>query len=538
MFDSTLLPVVTGVRLIQLRPSRKHIVLVLATTASAARCPSCQHWSHHVHSQYVRHLSDLPWGRCAVHIELHTRRFFCRSAGCRQHIFTQRLPELCAPYGRRTLALEEALQQLGWALGGAGGTPLAVAWGLPASAATRLRLIRRAGTPQWPAPRVVGVDDWAWRKRVSYGTLVVDLERHCAIDVLAERSAESWAAWLRAHPTVEVISRDRAGVYAQGSRLGAPQAIQVADRWHLRANLRDSVQRVVERHYSQLRALPPPPSSPTPGRTPVVRPSRLRLAETSPERAQREQAQYHRARYEQVHALSQQGLSRGAIARQMGMGRATVHKLLQAHVFPGPPARYHPPRAVLGYEALIQAQWEAGVHDAHALYDALRAQGYTGSRGAVLSFVRTFATATPDALVVPRRRPPALPTPRALTWRLLGQPGRQPSELTQQLQAWLAACPQLQVTRDLALRFADALTQQRADAFLPWLEQADACGVPEMQALAHSLREDAPAVQAAFSHVWSNGQVEGQVNRLKLIKRQMYGRAQFDLLRVRVLNKV
>ena len=255
MFSVPILPVTTGIQLIQLCTQGNDVVAVMTTTPYAARCPQCNQLSRHVHSHYVRRLTELPWGRVVVRIELHTRRFFCRTLGCLRWVFTERIPGLTAPYGRRTHALTETLHLVALAAGGEGGSRLADALRMGTSPDTLLRLLRRGGLPARTSPRVIGVDDWAYRKGKRYGTLVIDLESHRPINLLPDRTAESWAAWLQDHPSVEIVSRDRGDIYAHGTTLGAPHARQVADRWHLHHNLVEAVQRVVERHHGQLRTI-------------------------------------------------------------------------------------------------------------------------------------------------------------------------------------------------------------------------------------------------------------------------------------------
>jgi len=174
-----------------------------------------------VHSHYQRTVADLPWGGHTVRLHLHVRKFFCRQPTCSRRVFTERLPHLVHPYARRTARLDSLLSLLAFALGGEPGARLVGRLGMTTSPATLLRLMRRATVPEQPTPRVLGVDDWAFRKGHRYGTILVDLEQEPVVE------------WLKAHPGVEIVSRDRAPAYAEAARKGAPHAVQVADRWHL-----------------------------------------------------------------------------------------------------------------------------------------------------------------------------------------------------------------------------------------------------------------------------------------------------------------
>ena len=252
------LPCPDSVAIHRLAASDTHFVIELTACRGEVPCPDCAHLTHRLHSRYCRTLADLPLQDKAVSLVLHSRKFFCTNGACKTRVFTERFPDLVAPYARRTLSLHQALHFIGLALGGRAGAALARALKMHASRDTLLRSLQRFATGRGSsasrdAPRVVGIDDWAFRKGQRYGTILCDLERHCVIDLLADRSSQSAARWFGDHPTIEIISRDRSGMYAQAARQGAPQAQQIADRWHLLKNLGEMLQRVVERNYQHLR---------------------------------------------------------------------------------------------------------------------------------------------------------------------------------------------------------------------------------------------------------------------------------------------
>ncbi len=216
--------------------------MVLRAMGGASRCPACRQESWRIHSRYTRRLKDLPWEGIPVRIELRVRRFFCRTEDCGQQIFTERLANTVQRYARRTCRLSASLEQITLALGGSAGSRLAQQLGILASGSTLLRQLRRkVVTSSAHAPRVLGIDDWAWRKGHRYGTILCDLERGKVVDLLPDRSTESTAQWLRAHPGTEIVSRDRASLYAQAATAAAPHAVQVADRWHLLHNLSEAL---------------------------------------------------------------------------------------------------------------------------------------------------------------------------------------------------------------------------------------------------------------------------------------------------------
>ncbi|MEN9935137.1 MAG: hypothetical protein RLZZ387_1716 [Chloroflexota bacterium] len=250
-----LLPLGTSFRVagLVIDADAQEVLVELDAIAASCPCPSCQQRAERIHSHYWRSVVDLPWATLLVHLHLHVRKFFCDNPACPRKIFTERLPNVVAPSAKRTLRLAQQQQQLGLALGGNPSARVSAALDRGASRNTFLRLVRRLRLPEPQAPEVIGIDDWAWKKGQHYGTIIVDLERHCPIALLNDREAETVAAWLKEHPTVCIIARDRAGAYAEGATTGAPHAVQVTDRFHLLQNLADTLLPVFEAHAKLLR---------------------------------------------------------------------------------------------------------------------------------------------------------------------------------------------------------------------------------------------------------------------------------------------
>jgi transposase len=320
---TALLPRTCAVGLSGVTVEQASVRLHLTATAPTAPCPGCAVSSSSIHSRYQRHLTDLPWGTRAVHLQLTVRKFRCRNPTCARRMFTERLPDLVAAYGRHTHRLAAALRAIGLALGGNAGARLATRLRLSTSPSTLLRLVRGAPIPPTPALEVVGVDEWAWRRGHRYGTILVDLATHRVVDLLPDRSAASVAAWLSQHPTITVVCRDRSDLYADGIRRGAPAAVQVVDRFHLVHNLRRVLEAFLLDHRAALQAaavgtalaLTPAPS--VAHVTPMYR-GRRRNPQPAPPQAERppRHARWV-AIYEAVHTLRARGTPIATIARQL-----------------------------------------------------------------------------------------------------------------------------------------------------------------------------------------------------------------------------
>jgi transposase len=275
----TILPDPEQLRLIHLMATTTEITAVVETSAVSVPCPCCSRLSRRVHSRYGRSVADVPWHGVPFRLRLHVRRFFCDEPTCPRTIFAERLPGLVAPYAQRTERLAVWVRTVGFAVGGEAGTRLLMALGLTASPDTMLRQVRqvhRRALSLVPAPRVVGVDDWAFRRGQHYGAILVDLERHRVLDLLPDREADTLAEWLKVQPDIAVVSRDRGGSFAEGATRGAPQAIQVADRFHLLKNLVEAFQQILAREHGALRTAAervtgaplPPATRPLPARSP------------------------------------------------------------------------------------------------------------------------------------------------------------------------------------------------------------------------------------------------------------------------------
>ena len=515
-----LLPLIpAGLLVEQVLPEPDRITILVRPSSPACACPLCGQASDRVHSRYRRVLADLPWQGCPVALHVRARRFRRVTHGCPRRIFAERLPEVTAPQARRTVRLAGIQRHIGLALGGEAGSRLARRLTMPVGATTLLAMPRR-GAPEAPArsPRVLGVDDWAWRRGRRYGTVLVDLERRRVVDLLPDRRADTLVAWLEAHPGAEVISRDRGGTYADAARRGAPDAVQVSDRWHLLENCSRSLLEAVRRRRSEVRSA---------GRQDTAEAAPAMPPMTSAERRHWERWRRQHGAYDEVMRLGREGVPIKEIVRRPRIGRNTARRWLRGAA----PEPYRPRRSTLEpHRITLERRWAQGCRNGARLWRELRDAGFRGGLRVVTEWATRQRLATrPGRSASGFTAPPSRRVARMLT----ADPRTLDGAERRYLEQLLAISPALALARDLALRFASMVRERRAGELDRWL--ADAAG-GELRSFADGLRQDAVAVRAALELPWSNGQTEGQITRLKLIKRQMYGRAKHDLLRARVLQ--
>ena len=346
----TVLPAPELLNLIGVQADANAITLAARTASPAALCPVCGKQSIRVHSRYTRTLADLPWQGIPVTVRLRVRRFFCNEGTCGRAIFAERLTGVAAHYGRRTERLQSWLTHVSFALGGEAGSRLLKDLGVVVSGDTLLHHIRSLQLRDHETPRVLSVDDFALRRGTRYGTVLVDLERRTLVDVLPDRSADTFARWLVEHPGVQIVSRDRGGEYAEAARRAVAHAVQVADRFHLLKNLRDVVLRVFKQHTEVLDLVPTPALH-------FQSLTNLRLDRRASKERMREQA---RKLYRSIHTLSKKGIKNAQIAWTLGIHRHTVEKYL---AFKTPPERRHFTKkvsAIAPYEDYILRRWKQG----------------------------------------------------------------------------------------------------------------------------------------------------------------------------------
>ncbi len=539
MFGELFLPDAHSLSFEEIEITANVVLIKVVSARKEAVCPYCQKTASRMHSRYSRTLDGLPCGERRVKIQWNTKRFFCDNYACPHFTFCEQLPEVAEFYGRKTKRLQEKQVQIGFEVGGEAGKRLANLLNISVSSDQILRFVRSKTESDCPAPRVLGVDDWAIRKGHTYGTILVDLEQKRVIDLLPDRKPETLAAWLLDHPGIEIISRDRGKEYIEGIALANQEFVEVADRFHLLKNMVEMLQRLFERCPDELalaakqnsveQTVTPPLASPTD-------PEQLEQEKYRSDPAQEDKKTYRQVRFEEVKSLAKQGLSQRAIAEKTGLDRRTVRKYLHLDK---PPKKHQPIGSgskATPFIDFIRQRWDQNNPSVKQLYEELLAQGFTGSYASLnraihsqlgVQNLKTSRTPSPKPLKY---------SPRETAWAIFQSEADLKTSQQMLCQTLCALSPLAENARKLAHMFRE-MVKNKQHAYLDgWLAQAESSKIIEFVRFAAGLRSDYKAIKAALTYSWSNGQVEGQVNRLKLIKRQMYGRAGFMLLRRRVLG--
>ncbi|MGW0788501.1 ISL3 family transposase [Streptomyces sp. NPDC002911] len=522
--EELLFPSIADVVVLSVAVNDEAVHIEVRSTVAGAICPGCGSWSRRTHCSYLRFPADVPSGGRRVALCLRVRRFLCPVISCGRRTFAEQLPGLTRRYGRRTERLRSTLAAVGLALAGRAGARMARVFGVAVSRSTVLRLVEALPDPEVPAPRVVGVDEYATRRGRHYGTVLVDVERRRPVDLLPDREASSLAAWLAKRPGVEVVCRDRAPFFAEGATAGAPQAVQVADRWHLWHNLSEAAERCVADHRGCLRVLTPDPAQPAPEPTKFEDPS------VSPWPRGHRFADRTRVNHATVHELLAAGLSRRAIGRQLRTTSRTVKLLADAAT---PEDLFHGqwqgrPSKLDAFKPYLDDRWNQGCTNAWTVWEEIVPLGYQGSYQRVRAYFREKRLSPGPSTARP-------PSPRIVAGWILRRPETLNETEQLRLKAVLVHCPELDALTGHVRSFGQMLTERQGERLPQWLDAVRRDDLPGLHTLAAGIDRDRDAVIAGLTLPWSSGVVEGHVNRIKMLKRQMFGRAGFALLRKRVL---
>jgi transposase len=510
------------------------VVIQAHSTANEGMCPDCSQMTSRVHSYYTRSPRDLSSSGRKVRLVLNVHRFRCPNSQCPRRTFAERIPQIAPVHGQRTGRLTAILAAMALEVSAEVGARISRHLNTAVSGDTLRRLARATDMAPSSTPRVLGIDDWAFKKGHRYGTILVDLERHEVVDLLPDREVNTLVAWLRDHPGAEIICRDRASDYAKAATEGAPQATQIADRWHLLKNLGEALQRLLNQHRSTLRQAAKQVQAETVSAIPmIIQPnepvSTAASSDRSPTAARRQQW------YDDVRQLAAQGYSKRAIARQMNINRATVERYLAADQVPA----HHssPVSTVAAYDDHLRKRIAEDGYSIRAVWQELQAQGFTGSYASVQRAVHRLTGKKDRRKCRTQDIPISRPlSPRQAMWLLVRDPDQLTPDQVRYREILCELSPEISEAYGLAQWFVALFKQRHVEELDCWLHDTQHCGIPALQQFALGLQRDYAAVHASLLFDWSSGQVEGQVNRLKVIKRMMYGRAKFDLLRLYVLH--
>lgn len=426
---SPFLPLGQGLEIASTALGDDHVVVQVVATSLCACCPLCTRPATRIHSQYTRRVADLPCAGQPVQLFLRVRKFFCDTPDCPRAIFAERLTPFLAPWARMTSRLSRAIQAIGLATYGKLGSRLAARLGIQTSWMTVLHRIMTTPSPPVPPVRKLGVDDFALRRGRTYGTIMIDLERHTPIDLLPDRKAETAAAWMEQHPTIELVSRDRGGDYAAATRKGAPQALQVADRFHLMQNLTEAVELIVLRCWTREQRKHPPTPETQPMTAPETEP--LPAKDTWRSHCLSSERPDHQTRlavraveYEQIRLLRAQGMSLTAIAAQVGKGTTTVWSWLERGSMPTGTHQRKRPSQLDAYVPYVLSRWQEGCHNGLQLWRELQEQGYPGTARMLYTLLAPLRGPHGPALMktLVQAKKPQLPTAREAVWLVVRDP--------------------------------------------------------------------------------------------------------------------
>ena len=536
-----LFPHLAGLDLVHVEDLGGGVRITARTRTASLACRGCGAVSAQVHDRYRRRLADLACGGRAVQVVLKVRRFCCGSPACPVATFAEQVPGLTGWYQRRTAGLQDLLEKVALALVGRAGARLAAALGAVVSRFTLIRLVRALPDPTAGPVTVLGVDDVAKRKGHSYATVLMDMDSHRLIDMLPDREADTFADWLRAHPGTEVICRDRGGAYARAAREAAPAAVQVADRFHLWQDLAEAVEKAVLACFAAAGPPPGPDNPQDPGA--AASPDAPRQAEPDGFRDvhghERKLVARHQERYAAVQALRAGGCSVREIARRLGLARNTAWKFAHAASIDELLVKATSRPSILDpFKPYLNQRWNDGITSAAALHEEIRARGWEGGILTVERYLRQFRTAdgrdrqgrAQPQLTAPSA--PPLPKPRHVTRWIMTHPDHLAGDDAANLARLLDGSPRLAAAAGHVRSFADMMTRRQGLLALEdWLTAVEADDLPALHSFARGIRRDQQAVTAGLALPFSSGALEGKNCKIKYLKRLMYGRANFDLLR-------
>lgn len=515
-----------------------------STSSIAAACPVCKHSLRRIHGLYTRTLADLPWSGITVRLLVLVKKFFCDEPDCERRIFAERLENVARVRARSTNRQREALEWIAFALGGEAGARLARELGMLVSPDTLLNRIRGAFCAKSEQVRVLGVDDFGFRKGNNPGTILVDLERHKIVDLMKRHSKEAMARWLRQCPELEVVSRDRSPVCREAINAGALEARQVTDRWHLLHNLTQMLEEFLLGKRPALRNAAAGPEAEKPPEEGQIRDPRGRPDswQARKEEAARQRHERVVEQWQDIRRLHLAGADVPYISHKLGVSLRTVYRY-RDQTEPPVQKPYSTRASVIDpYVFYLLGRWQQGCRSGRRLLREIREQGYTGSERTFIRFTselrRAEASGNPPSSA-PRAKKGSVgglsPTAKNVADLFMRREEMLSKEQKEYLERLCDADQALDDTRRLTQDFAKMVRDLDGEQLDGWLTEAESSEAEVMSKFAAGLKKDLVAVRAGLTEVWSTGPVEGFINKIKLLKRQGYGRANFDLLRARAL---
>ena len=485
--------------------------------------PHCGTRGSRIHSHYQRTIADVAFAGRGLILKVLVRKWLCPDTSCPQRIFAEQFPGLVQRYARTTDRVIEVLQALGVTVNGADAARIALKFGLSTTAKTIIRRVLQLPLPKDPSIQIVGIDEWAWKKGSRYGTILVDLEHRRVADLLPERSVETSAAWFQEHPEVKIVSRDRGKIFREAASLGAPQAQQIADRFHLQQNFADALEHFFRHHKQALTTA----ARQLAGKTRPA-PKTVAKLQTDQER-QRRQTQRVRL-HKDIWALFRAGQHKEEIARVVGISSRSVYRVLEHEQPPAREVRHWTHHLTDPYLSYLSTCWNEGCHKAVQLYEEIVAQGYTGSLRTIEKTVKAFR----HAGIKPVGKRTILfqktPSARSTALMMVRPVEHRTSEQITFIEQIVSNNPLIATAWTLTQEFGQLLRKLEGKSRLEqWKAAVRLSGITELIRFVDGLADDEAAVTNACTETWSNGMVEGFNHKVKLIKRSCYGQAGFPL---------
>jgi transposase len=525
MLNELLFGSVNNFQVVSAEKMEGKVLINVESTQNGCNCPLCNVRSLRIHSYYFRTILDLPILGNETWIRLRSRKFYCRNDECIMKVFTERFDVHFTRGKRITKKVYERASKIALLLGGKGGEKLCPLMNMPVSRSALIRRIHESEVPSPQGPRIIGLDDWAYRKGLKYGTVLVDMEKRKIIDLLPVREAETVEKWLKQYPKIEVVSRDRYINYATRVSKALPEAQQVADRWHLIKNLGEAVKKVLERTQGTLKQKAKLLS--------VPKPSAQELKPYMSEKTQQTLAK-KQSLIDEAKRQHKEGIGIRAISRTLQINRATVRKYLQmeAALPKSSPLR----TKIFLYEDYIRnaVATRPGIL-IKDLYEDIKALGYEGKITQGYVNISKYVEKH-EKIKYPKDLPLAYWRPAQVSLLLYRNANELHNKDKDLLEYLIKESTEIETCYCLFQRFRAMLESKDGNVLRKWVDDAVAASIKELRSFGQGILSDFSAVQNAVSLPWSNGQVEGQVNKLKMLKRQIYGRASINLLRKRLVG--